>query len=207
MSNNNNSQIDRDRLRERGVDEFIGICKGVLFDGIIAEEEASNLLVWLDNNPLVAERWPASDVFNLLLRAIDEGYTEEIEAALLVLLDKLTGDRSVFLEEGNASSNLPLCDPAPSVFFEGALFALTGNMEMGPRKDMVALLESLGAEVVKKDLRKAVDFLVIGNIGSTAWMHSSYGRKIERAIDLRDVKQTGIGIISEAHLLSFVDIK
>lgn len=43
-------------------------------------------------------------------------------------------------------------------------------------------------------------YLVIGDIGSAAWMHSTHGRKIEAAVELLE-RGTGIAIISEAHFM------
>jgi len=204
MALNNSTYLDR--LINRGVDEFIGICKGVLFDGVITKNEALNLMVWLNANPLVADKWPASGVLKVLQQAVDEdAFTAEIDAELLALLVQLTGDPETFFSGDNAASQLPLCDPPPPVFFKGAVFGLTGNMAIGSRKDMTALLESLGAEVLKNDLRRDTTFLVVGDVGSSTWLHSIHGRKIDLAVKFRDVKKTGIAIISEQHLLEFVE--
>ncbi len=49
----------------------------------------------------------------------------------------------------------------------------------------------------------AVDYLVIGTFGSEEWIHSAYGRKIERAIELRDKHGTPY-LVSEAHWTSAI---
>lgn len=43
-----------------------------------------------------------------------------------------------------------------------------------------------------------LDYLVIGNCGSRAWLHSTHGLKIQRALELRGVKRK-LSIISENH--------
>jgi hypothetical protein len=43
-----------------------------------------------------------------------------------------------------------------------------------------------------------VNFLVVGNLGSEDWIHSSFGRKIERAVELRRECPT-LAIINEDH--------
>ena len=47
-------------------------------------------------------------------------------------------------------------------------------------------------------------YLVIGDIGSKDWSHSSYGRKIEKAVEYRDTKDTGISIVCESHWAKFL---
>lgn len=62
---------------------------------------------------------------------------------------------------------------------------------------MVEAIEAR-AGISSATVSKRVNFLVIGEVGSQAWRHSSYGRKIEAAIDLRE-SGTPIRIISESH--------
>lgn len=45
---------------------------------------------------------------------------------------------------------------------------------------------------------KKVNFLIIGSIGNEQWMHTSYGLKIKKAVELREAG-TPISIISEEH--------
>jgi hypothetical protein len=42
-------------------------------------------------------------------------------------------------------------------------------------------------------------FLVIGTFGSEDWAHSSFGRKIEKAMDLRRRGVSSIRIVGEDH--------
>jgi hypothetical protein len=46
-------------------------------------------------------------------------------------------------------------------------------------------------------------YLVIGIFASRDWYNTNYGRKIERAVELRD-SGSGIAIISEEHWKRFV---
>ena len=40
-------------VTRRGVDEFLGLCKGIIADGSVCEPEAKFLLNWLEGNALV----------------------------------------------------------------------------------------------------------------------------------------------------------
>lgn len=54
-----------------------------------------------------------------------------------------------------------------------------------------------------KDVTKKLHYLVIGNIGSEVWKHSTFGNKIAKAVEYRD-KGREIVIISEAHWINFI---
>lgn len=200
----NTTRYNKSRLQERGIDEFIGICKGILFDGTIASAEVINLAKWLNANPEVADHWPCSVVRDAIqpIVAANKNLMPDDEHRLLILLTDLTGNPEAFQHGQNASTQLPLCDPPPSVIFDGTIFVLTGNFKIGNRTYVTELIQSLGGLVLSKDIRLNTDFLVIGNVGSTAWKHSTHGRKIERAVELRDVRKTDIHIISEDHLIT-----
>lgn len=53
----------------------------------------------------------------------------------------------------------------------------------------------------KKRLTLDVDYLVIGELGSTDWRHSTFGRKIETALKYQKESKSKVKIISEEQLL------
>ena len=100
------------------------------------------------------------------------------------------------------SSTLPLNTPAPNIEFFGKTFCLTGSFTIGTRTQCEAIIKSLGGESLK-NVSNSVDYLVVGIIGSDAWVHSAYGRKIEKAVEIREKKKS-IAIISEEHFIKFL---
>jgi NAD-dependent DNA ligase len=202
MEDHNNPFLSQGRLIDRRIDELIGICKGILFDGVTCYPEAVNLLNWLNNNRVVTQQWPASEIYQQLpLLLAGNSFSVDDEAKFMSLMLKITGSPEFFDDGYNASSLLPLCAPEPEVIFDGRIFVITGNLQMGTRRTVIQAIEDRGGEVILKNVRKDTDYLVIGDIGSKAWMHSSHGRKIEAAIELRE-QGTGIAIISEAHFMA-----
>ncbi len=51
----------------------------------------------------------------------------------------------------------------------------------------------IGASVSRK-----LDYLVIGTIGNDQWLHSTYGSKIKKAVELRETG-TPLAIVREEH--------
>ena len=47
-------------------------------------------------------------------------------------------------------------------------------------------------------VNKKLNFLVVGSIGNDQWLHSSYGTKIKKALELREAGAP-IAIVSEDH--------
>lgn len=194
-----NRNFNAARLNDRVIDELIGLCKGVIADGVVSQPEAEFLQQWLRDNRQVSDTWPA----NMLYRRIGEFLADDVldpeeQAELLTLLQDLTGGGHQAGAPSLASS-LPLCDPPPALAFEGRVFCLTGKFVSGSRANMVALVESVGGAATSSPTKK-VDYLVIGEVGSRDWIHSTHGRKIEKAMHLRDGGH-GIAILSEEYLM------
>ncbi|MBI3418677.1 MAG: BRCT domain-containing protein [Proteobacteria bacterium] len=100
------------------------------------------------------------------------------------------------------SSTLPLDHPPPSISFKDRRFCFTGTFSTGARKDCEEAVCNLGGST--GSLTMETDYLVVGIYATDSWAHSSYGRKIEKALAM---KQEGvpIAIIGEQHWRSALD--
>ena len=183
QAQNNNTLLDKRRLMDRQTDELIGICKGILFDGIVTFDEARNLSAWFEANPYARDAWPGKALYAELSGMLGNGaLSSGDERLLLILLGNIIGLPDVVSDGGNASTQLPLTVPAPEVKFINSLFVLTGNFSIGTREQVTQLIEARLGYVSSNTVRKDTDYLVIGDIGSKAWTHSTHGRKIEKAM-------------------------
>jgi len=181
----------------RKIDELIGVCRGMIADNATNMQEAQFLLKWIEANSHVAEHYPFNILYNRISEMLKDGILDDEEQKeLLETMAELTGGDIICddAEIDSMSSTLPLCKPAPSIAIEGASFVFTGIFTTGPRKQLSELIVELGG-IIHDGVKKDTDFLVIGDIGSQDWAHSSFGRKIEKAIELRDQKKTGIAIV------------
>lgn len=186
------------RLEDRSIDELIGLTKGIVADGVVSEKEASFLLGWLDLNRDMAGRWPANVIRNriediLVDGVIDDNEHQELFDLLSSFGGKITADEQVV----NMSTSLPFNDPPPEIVFCEKEFCFTGKFVSGTRAECQnAVLKKQG--VVADAPRLSTDYLVIGILGSSDWAHSAYGRKIEKAVDLRHTRGR-IALVSEEH--------
>lgn len=97
-------------------------------------------------------------------------------------------------------TTLPLDEPAPVVEFTDRGFVLTGTFAIGKRSHCEKLVISHGGRVQGAP-SKRTNFLVVGCLGSENWLHSSFGTKIQAAMDLRSGGHR-VAIVSEQHWAS-----
>lgn len=186
------------RIERRAVDELVGMSAGLIADGTINQAEAEFLATWIEGNLAHFD----DPVINLLYRRLADMLSDGIlqpeeSAELLEMLRQLSGTAPAAPKAFASPSTLPLCAPPPRITWPGQCFLFTGVMAYGPRKDCEALViergGSIGASVSKK-----VNYLVVGTIANEQWLHSIYGTKIKKAVELREAG-AALAIISEQH--------
>lgn len=190
-----------DAVLDRQIDELIGIIKGVMADGMVHQGEVEFLLQWLQANNAVRDKWPAKAIYPRLLAALADGVVDlEEEREIMELLMATVGGNTA-PQEGlsSDSTSLPLTIPAPSITFPSSSFCFTGKFRSGTRAWCEGQVVSRGASIAS--VTKKLAFLVIGDIGSRDWIHSTHGRKIEAAI-AHNESGGKIAIISEEHWFS-----
>lgn len=121
---------------------------------------------------------------------------------LLDLLRQFTGEPRNSHAPFSASSKLPLDQPVPDIEWMDRVFLFTGTMAYGPRKECEALVIERGG-LIGSSVSKKVHYLVIGSVGNEQWLHSSYGTKIKKAVEIREAGSR-IALISEGHWQSAV---
>lgn len=199
------ARINAAMRQSRDISELIGVCKGVLADGTVNLQEAIFVLQWLESHDECLTTWPASELHSTLDSFLEDGIlSPQEESQLLETLVGITGT-AVTLKQpekpaapANTSSTLPLFEPPEGIIFTDRNFVLTGTFEMGTRPSCERLIIEKGGKTQKAPT-KSTHYLVVGNIGSKDWAHSSFGRKIQKAAEMRR-SGVEIYIISEATL-------
>jgi len=183
-------------MARREISEMLGVCRGVIADGVVTPGEVQFLDTWLTAHPLAASGFPGSAVAVRLRRIYADGtVTDEERADLLALLEDATGQVST--QAATAPTRLPLDEPAPPVAFEGFTFCFTGKFASGTRSWCEGETTARGG-VCKSAVDGGLHYLVIGSVGNDQWAHSSFGRKIEKAVALKSCGGA-LAVISEQH--------
>lgn len=190
--------FNRARIDDRLANELIGIARGLVADGKINQQEAEYLQTWLAANAHISQNPVVATLLHRVSHMLHDGHLDADEAAeLFDTLHRFTGGDSI-LGEINKASTLPLDQPPPPVAFPGHQFCFTGTFAYGTRADCETAVANLGGTA--GGLTKKTDYLVIGIYATDSWAHSAYGRKIEKALEMR-AHGAPIRIIGEQHWL------
>lgn len=178
------ARIHGARLVRRDIDQLLGICEFALQDGVVDRSEAEAILEWLNRHRSCLDTWPASVLYDRLRAVLKDGVVDgDEQRELLSLVMRISRPAN---EQGDrAASHLPVDNPVPPIDFEGRRFCLTGVFDYGSRDECKAAIEERGG-LITGSVSKKLDYLVIGNVGSDAWLHASFGTKIAKAVEYRD---------------------
>lgn len=180
------ARANQQRNLTKAANTLIGICSGIVADGAINDQEIAYLRTWLKENSESCATWPGNMIAKRIDAILADGVvTDEERSELLQCLSNLTGNH--FHETGAASvesAGIPF-DDEPGIIFQEMTFCFTGLFYFGTRaKCQSAVKDLLGVPVDR--VTSTLDYLVVGSIISPDWANTSYGRKIETAIQRQE---------------------
>jgi hypothetical protein len=188
------------RRRDRLISEILGMFRMSLHDGVISEAEARAMHAWIAQNPDTAYVYPVKQLKERLDRAFADGRIDDEEQRELHQFARTFEPDIESHHPVPAATKLPLDDPVPPISFPGKLFVFTGTFLSGTRTWCEEQVVSRGG-TCKSRVVQTMNVLVIGELASQHWIQSSYGRKIE---DVMRLKNSGfpIAVIDEAHFVA-----
>jgi len=190
------NRVGEDRLSSRQIDELIGLARGVAADGTLSQGEVEFLQKWLAANVIISDQPLIRSLYDRVNEILGDGLVDAEECAELLQTLENFASRDIELGEVLKSTTLPLCQPAPKLDFSGKLYCFTGTFSFGQRKHCEKAVTERGGS--SAGLSQRTDFLVIGAYATESWKHSSFGNKILRASEMRDMGRP-IAIVSERH--------
>lgn len=180
-----NRLYGRKRMNDRAIDELIGLSRGIVADAAVNQQEAAFLSSWMEANVSYCEDMIVNQLYRRIHEMLTDGILDDEERLeLLGTLREFTGESTV-VQPANMASTLPLCKPEPVMKFPTMAFCLTGKFAYGPRRICEEVVLERGGKILA-GVTMDLDYLVIGTFSSTDWAHTSYGRKIEKAVEYRE---------------------
>ena len=169
-----------------------GMLHGFLSDNEISDTEIHLLVNWLDGNRHLMGIYPYDELSAILAGILRDGIVTNDER------DYLTLFMSEFINRASSKTinfdNIDalkksitidgICAVDPVIEFDGRLYCFTGISERVKRKEFVEIIEAHGGLFNDNVLNKT-NYLVVGNSGNPCWAYACYGRKVEKAIELR----------------------
>ena len=165
------------------------ILGGVVADGHISEEELRGLSSWLEEHDHLRTCWPYHEIGSLVHAVLADKKIDEHEHKMLKdffseFVAVLDGRTIVSPSISEGATLVGLCAVCPEIEFDGSRFCFTGASTRYTRSQLVETVSRLGGEVVPSMSAK-VSYLVIGAEGNPCWAYACYGRKVEKAVELR----------------------
>lgn len=167
-----------------------GICHGILADGIINEKEIRDLKGWLEQNIHLSTYYPYDEIRSLILSIVSDGKIEEEEVLILkAYLNQFVNieNKEIAKKIDNEIADINIsghCTSDPNIDFDGKTFCVTGVLKSGNRTELENLISDLGG-IPTKSITKKTDYLIVGDNGNPAWTFACYGRKVEKALEMR----------------------
>lgn len=164
---------------------------GIAADGIVTEAELRGLSTWLNDHEHLKTCWPYDEIESLTTQVRADGRIDEAEQKLLrhffseflAVLDERTIVSPLIHEKADLQIGA-LCAITPEIKFPGSTFCFTGVSARLKRSEFEGLVRSLGGEP-HFGVTAKLQFLVIGAGGNPCWAYACYGRKVEKAVELR----------------------
>ena len=193
-----NVRFNRARRAERDVCELLGLARGLIADGVVTASEAQLLRDWVARHEDALDHWAVRTLHHRLTTHFEDGVIDEAERAdLALLLNQLVGGELSAVCDTDAATALPLDQPPPPIQWTGMVYVFTGQFAWGPRQECEREVTKRGGTCAKS-ITKRTSFLVIGTFGSMDWVHTAFGRKIEKAVSYRD-SGVPLRIVAEDH--------
>lgn len=174
------------------IQQLEGMLHGIISDGVITDDELSNLGAWLDDNEHLGGIYPFDEVYSLLLTAKEDGRISDDERNMLkaffaTFVDTRTSfniheDEVAALQKQYSIGGI--CAVCPEVTIEGKTFCFTGTSKKATRNEIAEIVCNHGGQYNDRVTNKT-DYLIVGADGNPCWAFSCYGRKVEKAVDMR----------------------
>lgn len=162
---------------------------GVGSDGAVTSQELRGLSGWLEEHEHLRTCWPYDEVDSLIVGVLKDGRIDDTEHQLLTeftsefvsVLDDRTITQPKILVGGTL---VGLCAVQPQLTIQGRTFCFTGASGRHTREELNQIVEKAGGRVLSS-VSARLDYLIIGSDGNPCWAYACYGRKVEKAVEMR----------------------
>ena len=169
-----------------GIQQLMGLLAGIAADRRVHPREVAQLRAWADDWEHLKGLWPF-DECEAIVTSILSRDDWTAEAAHLLALSRqfpVAGELDTFTGELPPPLIGGVCAVDPDIRFDGCTFVVTGESMKCCRDDFHTLIVSRQGRAAP-NVTKRTDYLVVCAEGSPYWAFSCYGRKVERAYELR----------------------
>lgn len=169
-----------------------GIIHGIMADNFLNDIEVNQLFDWMDEREFLKGFYPFDEIYSLLVSMKRDGVLTEDEKNMLKaylgnFIDTRTSYNISDIEIKNLQTQYTIngiCAVSPDIIFANKTFSFTGTSSRAKRKEIAEIITNMGG-IFNNNVTQKTDFLIVGDDGNPCWAFSCYGRKVEKAIELR----------------------
>jgi NAD-dependent DNA ligase len=167
-----------------------GLCHGVLADGVITEDEIRGVAEWVGDHGHLSGLFPYDELVSVLTDILSDGLIDGDEKNYLSAffhdfvqlrdndISEAVANRIKDVKRGG------VCAIDPEITVSGNRFVITGESSQSSRQEFIISVERFGG-IVTTAVSGKTNFLIVGDEGNECWTYACYGRKIEKAMQLR----------------------
>lgn len=165
------------------------VLAAIASDGVITVDELRGLSSWLQGHEHLKHCWPYDEIESLILGVLKDKVIDQDEHKLLLeffsefvaIMDNKTIVNPIMHENSLVTG---VCSVCPEITIDGSVFCFTGTSYRYSRNDISLLIQKIGGTFANS-MSKSVNYLIVGSDGNPNWAYACYGRKVERAVELR----------------------
>jgi hypothetical protein len=173
-----------DQLRS-GIQVLMGVLAGVAADHELTERELRDLQTWLEEWHHLRGLWPVDECEAIVTHMLAHNRITQDTKYLLALSKEFPIADDAPREPASAPLQLSgICAVDPEIVFADRTFVFTGESARCERSVMEERVRERGGHT-HRNVTKDIHFLVVCDSGNQHWAFACYGRKVEKAYQLR----------------------
>ncbi|TDE14780.1 BRCT domain-containing protein [Dyadobacter psychrotolerans] len=180
------------------IQQLTGLISGIIADRTINAKEIYELNIWLQENLFLAGTWPFDDLLASVRKISMEGFiTPKLHEDLLKFCDSI----NVISENSETNGKklvAAISEEKVQVLIQESSFCITGASKLYTRRQIAEIVELHGG-IIQDSVSGKLNYLVVCDDKNACWAFASYGRKVEKAIQLK-AKGNGPMVIYEEDL-------
>jgi NAD-dependent DNA ligase len=179
-------------LYTSAIQELEGVLHGILADNTLCEVEIHQLRAWMDNHEFLRGTYPFDEIDSLLVSVLNDGIISEDEKNLLRAFFGSFIDTRISYNINeyeikaiqNKYSIGGICAVCPEITFQDKTFSFTGTSSRAKRNEIAEVISNKGG-LFNNNVTLKTNYLIVGSEGNPCWAFACYGRKVEKAVELR----------------------
>lgn len=189
------SMLLRSLQGQKATDVLAGMCLGILADGEINSKEALFLEKWIRKNGEFLPSFVKTKLLPVLRKIhFEEEATPQSLSDLTNALEQMVGinnaeseaEPNSLITTAGLPSKLIFDVPQKPLDLLGIEIVVTGQFKEMKKLDVIKLLKNRGVHACNRLPSTFTRYVFVGCKGSKDWAFSNFGRKIERALELKE---------------------